>query len=133
MIRGSSAIEVAIIGRAQTAFNKLWIDTRSDHDISEKIKFIYYKFNSNGNIISAATSFSKLIGVSGVGNFNSTTFYKLRKYLNTGIPAPDGYYYQQGDPKNMIYDPNNTNLIPKREIAKWKSSKIKKTTLIKLK
>lgn len=36
------------------------------------------------------------------------------------MPAPDGYYYQQGDPENMLYDPNNTDLIPKREILKWK-------------
>ena len=36
------------------------------------------------------------------------------------MPAPDGYYYQQGDPKNMIYDPDNKDLIKKRPEIFWK-------------
>ena len=39
------------------------------------------------------------------------------------MPAPDGYYYQQGDPDNMIYDPKNISYVKKREIIKWKSKK----------
>lgn len=39
------------------------------------------------------------------------------------MPAPDGYYYQQGDPDNMIYDPDNIRYVKKREIIKWKSKK----------
>lgn len=35
------------------------------------------------------------------------------------MPAPDGYYYQQGDPDNMIYDPSNTNYVRKKEIVNF--------------
>jgi len=39
------------------------------------------------------------------------------------MPAPDGYYYQQGDPQNILYDPNNRNLTKKRNEVHFTNKK----------
>lgn len=80
--------------------------------------FIYYKWkkeDSGGFIcIGANSSFSNLYP-------HPRSYFPIKKkYLNTGMPAPDGCYYQQGDPQNMIYDPDNKDLIKKRPEIFWK-------------
>lgn len=45
-------------------------------------------------------------------------YQEAKKYLNTGMLAPDGFYYQQGI-DFIEPDPNNVDLIPKRPILKW--------------
>ena len=93
-----------------------------EDSVKDRTDLLYYKISSSGQIISCKTVF-------GFSLFERKPDKKelpiMRKYLNTGIPAPDGYYYQQGDPKNMIYDPNNTSLTKKREEKNWKYRKKK--------
>jgi hypothetical protein len=86
---------------------------RSEESLEDKLKFIYYKFDPFGKLMKSETSFTKLLKSRG-------QFPTYKKYLNTGMPAPDGYYYQQGDPQNMIYDPDNKDLIKKRPEIFWK-------------
>ena len=81
------------------------------------LNIFFYKFNENKEIVEVGLSLNYISGN------DSSIFKKLKKYLNTGMPAPDGFYYQQGDPENMLYDPENKDLIKKREIIKWKSKK----------
>lgn len=89
--------------------------------IEERLNYIYYKWkiDSYGNkiCISADSSLGPLSD-----NYSPTSgiAIKLRKYLNTGMPAPDGFYYQQGNPKEMIYDPTNTKLEKKYPEVHWK-------------
>lgn len=89
-----------------------------------KTNYIYYKISHNGNEF-------VIVDAAGRGVYGLTDAYfpsgrelkEFRKYINTGMPAPDGYYYQQGDPKNIIYDPNNKELIKKRPEIFWKDRK----------
>ena len=127
----SRRIPVAINSKVLTVNNYLWCNKDDVDKIKEDIKYIYYKFDNNHNIISASSNLFGLFSdeLKNIYNINSevrrdqTVGILKKKYVNTGMPAPDGYYYQQGDPDNMIYDPNNTNYIKKREIIKWKSKK----------
>lgn len=105
-------------GKSFISLGYLWCEVGNERKIESDLKYIYYKFDSSGKIIDAAISKRKLqLCNTGCG------FHNYNKYFNTGMPAPDGYYYQQGDPKNMIYDPENKDLIKKRDIIKWKSKK----------
>lgn len=88
----------------------LWCNSGEEYVIKEKTNYIFYKFDKDKKLVAGNKNF---------GPICTNYFKELKKYLNTGIPAPDGYYYQQGDPENMLYDPDNTDLIPKREILKW--------------
>lgn len=89
--------------------------------IEQKLSYMYYKWkiDEDGNkiCINAHNFLGPLYD-----NYNPSSgiVKKLRKYLNTGMPAPDGYYYQQGTPKEMIYDPENTKLEKKRLEIHWK-------------
>lgn len=90
--------------------------------IEDKLNYIYYKWeidsNGNRNCIKACKDLGPLSD-----NYNRkgpNEASKLRKYLNTGMPASDGYYYQQGTPGEMIYDPENTKLEKKRPEIHWK-------------
>lgn len=53
------------------------------------MNYIYYRFDSNGNIIDSGRTLKEV-----ETGLNSHGTYLC--YINTGIPAPDGYYYQQG-------------------------------------
>ena len=84
----------------------------------ERLNYIYYRWNPltlkcecSGKTFKKV--YSKQIPQSSAWNIS-------KKYLNTGMPAPDGYYYQQGDPWNMLYDPENKDLTKKREEIHWK-------------
>lgn len=79
------------------------------------MRYIYYKFDESGNLISANKFLNKLIDES---SCTISTTYK--KYINTGMKAPDGYYYQQGNPKNFIIDNSNTSLKKKRDLISWR-------------
>lgn len=92
----------------------LWCFLGEEEKIIEDISYNYYKFN-NGELIKSSISLRNLTNSKNTNDVN-----KYKKYLNTGMPAPDGYYYQQGDPKNMLYDPDNTSYVKKREELKWK-------------
>ena len=37
------------------------------------------------------------------------------------MPAPDGFYYQQGSPNKMIYNPYNKDLKKEQEEIYWKN------------
>lgn len=126
----STNISRAIINSCRSYHNFIWISKIDDYNLVENIvNYIYYKIDSDGNIINASRYFNEVI-TKDLYKFEKTkskVHHKIRnikqKYLNTGMPAPDGYYYQQGDPKNMLYDPDNTSYIKKREEIKWKSGK----------
>jgi len=83
----------------------------------ENVRYIYYRWeNIDGKFIcTAACSMFQHI----YSNPDMAAYYR-RKFLNTGMPAPDGCYYQQGDPQHMIYDPSNTSLEKKRPEIFWK-------------
>lgn len=84
---------------------------------TRRLKYIYYKFSSDGKLLQANKYLGKL---SDDYTRDWHGLKILKKYLNTGVIAPDGYYYQQGDSQNMIYDPDNKGLIKKREEICWK-------------
>ena len=111
------SIEVCTRGDRLTSLNSLWCEIGDEDKIKNDLKYIFYKFNENKEIVEVGLSLNYISGN------DSSIFKKLKKYLNTGMPAPDGFYYQQGDPENMLYDPENKDLIKKREIIKWKSKK----------
>jgi hypothetical protein len=109
------------LDKALVLYNKYLVGC-GKFSIEDKLNYIYYKWeiDSNGNrsCIGACQNLGPLSD-----NYNKETGHeasKLRKYLNTGMPAPDGYYYQQGTPKEMIYDPENTKLEKKRPEIHWK-------------
>lgn len=93
--------------------NNVYIVARNKEELEEKMNYIYYKFNNNGEIIGSSVF---------VGSLFLPDYRRcLYSYVNTGILAPDGYYYQQGDPNNMLYDPENTDLKKIRDILIWKN------------
>ena len=108
-------------GRVFISANHLWCNVGEEDKIKNDLKFIYYKFDKNRKLVNA---FQSILQIQKAGIFTKTRdFYIYKNYINTGMPAPDGYYYQQGDPENMLYDPKNKDLIKKREIIRWKSNK----------
>ena len=88
--------------------NITYIAARDEKELNEKINYIYYKINNSGEIVDSAVCIGTL-----------TNDRKRVLYVNTGVPMPDGYYYQQGDPKNIIYKPDNKNLEKIREVIVW--------------
>ena len=101
-----SHIDEAARGDLLCVNNSIWVREKEESLVESKLRFIYYKFNFNKEAIDANIN---------LGNINTKLNYiTVKKYLNTGVPAPDGFFYQQGDPKHMIYDPNNKELIKKR-------------------
>lgn len=108
------SIEVCTRGDRLTSLNSLWCDIGDENKIKNDLRYIFYKFNEDKEVVDVGLSLNYF------SCNDSSIFKKLKKYVNTGIPAPDGYYYQQGDPENMLYDPENTELIKKRDIIKWK-------------
>ncbi len=104
-----------------TAAGFIWVSRKED--LFEKLKYVYYRWKAvDGKFIleDAGIKFNDIYKKSiDRGKYLSESSIIKRKYLNTGMPAPDGYYYQQGDPQNMIYDPSNKDLIKKREEKKW--------------
>lgn len=125
----SNCIKDSINGRILTTEGKyLWCFSSNRDKIEHDIQYIYYRFNKNKLIEDASVNLIRILS-----NYpkegtleDKRKFYKNKtiklikeKYINTGMPAPDGYYYQQGDPDNMIYDPSNTNYVRKKEIVNF--------------
>ena len=108
----SSSKIVSVAKGVHLIFDGLFFLYEKDQ-IDNRLKYMYYKFDSDGKVLDGSWAF---------GNIYSTLcdYTSIKnKYLNTGMPAPDGYYYQQGSPNEMIYDPDNANLVRKREEIRW--------------
>ena len=87
----------------------------SKDEVSLKLNYVYtiWELDKDNNpVCIKANTLLKKYGV-------NDGKWSVSDYLNTGMPAPDGYYYQQGTPNEMIYDPDNINLIRKREEIHW--------------
>lgn len=108
---GSGKI-VSVAKEVHLIFDDLFFLYEKDQ-IDNRLKYMYYKFDSDGKILDGSWAFGNIYST-----FCDYTSIK-NKYLNTGMPAPDGYYYQQGTPNEMIYDTDNVNLIRKREEIRW--------------
>lgn len=76
-----------------------------------KLQYVYYKFDKDGNCISASSS---LAGLLSMGQVRMT----YCSYLNAGITAPDGFYYQQGP--DFLKDENGKRRKRIRPIIYWK-------------
>ena len=81
------------------------------------LKHIYYKYDEKGNLIDASTTFTKKFIES-----EELPLYR-KKYLNTGMKTPNGFYFQQGDWENFLCDPTNSSFKKFREEIYWKDSK----------
>ena len=75
-----------------------------------KLQYVYYKFDKDGNCTGASSSLTGLLSTNQARNTYS-------RYLNTGIPAPDGYYYQQGP--DFLKDENGKRRKKLRPIIYW--------------
>lgn len=117
-IENNTTIYNVLSGKRFMSLGYLWCEVGNEEKIENDLKYIYYKFDNNGNVVDAAISKHKIQRCD-----NKCGFHNYNRYFNTGVPAPDGYYYQQGDPGNMLKDPENTDLVKKREIIKWKPKK----------
>lgn len=108
----SSGLEERQINLVLTSYNSIWC-THNEDILKFKLSFIYYKLkmNEDGSFthIDASPRIFSLI------KDNRSMERHIRRFLNTGIPAPDGFYYQQGDPQHIIYDPDNKDLVKKKE------------------
>ena len=93
----------------------------SEDELKNRTDYMYYRINKDGVFEAAHIHFAYVFHnfVSSKRNRDKSSEIKL-KYLNTGMPTPDGYYYQQGTPGEMIYDPDNTKLEKKRPEIHWK-------------
>lgn len=85
----------------------------TSNELEERLRYVYYKFTEDRKIKAAGIGFTSVL-------LNKSQNHKLKKYINTGVPAPDGFYYQQGSPESMLKDPKNTELKRLREILKWR-------------
>lgn len=108
-------IERFVTGNGLICKNFLWCNSGDFNKIKEDLKYIYYRVDKDGNFISACPGFTNSISFHPT---NSDIVSRYKKYLNTGMLAPDGFYYQQGI-DFIEPDPNNVDLIPKRPILKW--------------
>lgn len=116
-INSTQSILSSVRGDSFSSEGFIWVKDKKD--IENRIKYIYYRIKeSNGNLVidAAHKNFKEI---------SSISFARKVKYLNTGMPAPDGYYYQQGEPWNILYDPDNKDLIKKRPEIHYRDTKRK--------
>ena len=76
-----------------------------------KLQYVYYKFDKDGNKISAGTGLPYLLD-------KDKSRFSYIPYLNTGILAPDGYYYQQGP--DFLKDENGKRGKRIKPVIRWK-------------
>lgn len=120
------SINSSLNGKNLVLDNSLWCFSGDENKIKDDLKYIYYRFDKDGNIIKAAQYLTQIIsnelknGRLSRSTKNRLTLMIRKEYLNTGMPAPDGYYYQQGYPDEFLCDPDNKDLVKKREEIKWK-------------
>jgi len=75
----------------------------------EKLSYIYYKFTSDGVCVDAGTSVSDI-----TGDLTDKVRQKYRrKYVNSGLIAPNGFYYQQGGYPNLLVSKDGISLRDK--------------------
>lgn len=115
-ILGSSHKTISAACNSVLIFQDKYIISHSSEGILKKIQYIFYKLSIDTNTLNHKIEGgnAKLCRLSWCDESD------LEKYLNTGMPAPDGFYYQQGDPQNIIYDPNNLDLTKRRQRIFWK-------------
>ena len=100
--------------------NKDLIIVEDGEDIDSKTQFIYYKYEVGKDSVPTLVSANAYLGK--LSNSEGTALYaKIKKYVNTGMVAPDGFLYQQGYPNQPLYDPTNTSLLKKREDTGWRN------------
>lgn len=120
-----SHIDEASRGELLLVDGAIWVREGEESTIPNKLAYIYYKIDKNGVPIDANVNLGNI--------FSKLSYTTTSKYLNTGMPAPDGYYYQQGDPFNLLKDDNNIELAKKRERVffhkKANQSRLSPTTL----
>ena len=104
MFKGSSLVSRS---KLLTHIGHLWCYSGEENKIIEDMKYVIYKVDENGDLIKGFTDILRM---------NKSQIYK--NYVNTGMLAPDGFYYQQGI-DFIEPDPDNIDLIPKRPILKW--------------
>ena len=110
---GRRRLEQACQGGILELGGFLWEYTENvANNKTKRTDYICYKFSSSGELVGSGKYFTDVWITKNKG--------ESAKYLNTGMPAPDGFYYQQGDPWNMLYDPNNTKYIKKRSKITWR-------------
>ena len=112
-----SSVSLAVNKKLLSSNNHLWCLSGDKDHLNMLLDHIYYKYDSNGNILNASTSFTK--------KFIESTELSLyrKKYLNTGRITPNGFYFQQGDWKNFLCCPTNYSFKKFREEKYWKDSK----------
>lgn len=102
--------------------NKLWCYSGEEDKIIGNLNYIFYKVDKDGNLVEASVKsirpFFNTENKKDLDNGTKKKYQEAKKYLNTGMLAPDGFYYQQGI-DFIEPDPNNVDLIPKRPILKW--------------
>ena len=107
----AGAIRQAIVGEVclTSAGNFLWCYEGDDFLIKERLKYMYYRFDKDGNLVCSASNFTNICFIK-----NRASHYRKR-FLNMGIPAPDGFYYQQGTPNILLKVDKNPNFKRLRE------------------
>lgn len=110
-------------GKFLSSKNRLWCYLGNEDKIKRDLEYIFYKIDKKGNFIEASTTGIRSIfkvGNKEDYNYENDKKYQIaRKYINTGMLAPDGFYYQQGI-DFIEPDLTNIDLIPKRPVLKWK-------------
>ena len=85
-----------------------WCYEGDEWKINEKVKTIIFKYDKNYNLVGTFLTINSASSESIAGN---STFYSITKYIDTGKPTPDGYYYYHG-PHEFTDDEQNKNQDP---------------------
>lgn len=67
----------------------LWCYEGDENKILEDLRYIFYRIDGNGNIVDSGRVLKEV-------ETDFISHITCLKYVNTGIQAPDGFYYQQG-------------------------------------
>ena len=105
-----SGISVRYVNR-NISYKEKYIMYFSEEEKLDKISYIFYKYDCSKAIISSGKY---------LGPLSELPKYILMRYINTGMPAPDGFYYQQGNPKDLIIESDNIDLIRYRDVKNFK-------------
>lgn len=100
-----------IAGKSLSSSKYLWCKAGEEEKILKDTNYIFYRFNKNGILEESGLHLIDVI----INREDKGYHWHYNPYINTGMPAEDGFFYQQGFPNEFLYDPENINLIPKRE------------------
>lgn len=119
-------VSTALFDKALTYKGYFWIEEGREDVLEYKQSFIYTSWNSNRVLSQVGTNIKDVIKDKNIKKKECHKYYQeIKKYLNTGMPAPDGFYYQQGDPQHMLYNPENKSLVKIKDEVKWESRRTK--------